>query len=71
MMISIFIDWLFQCNAPGLPSVANQEGCALLVPKTTKEDHESNSNVDTLLSILQTLGGYVECETEEQMVCVL
>lgn len=51
----------------GLPSVAKQEGCALIVPKTGQKEHDKNPNITTILAMLDVLGGYVECETEEIM----
>ena len=47
--------------------MAKQEGCALLTPKVTKKEHETNPSIPTILRMLDTLGGYVECETEEIM----
>ena len=56
----------FRKNA-GLPSVAKQEGCALIVPKSTQKECQTNPNIATILCMLNTLGGYVECESEEIM----
>lgn len=50
-----------------LPSVAKQEGCALIVPKSGQKDRDNNPNISTIHIMLETLGGFVECETEELM----
>ena len=38
-----------------------------MVPKTTPEQHVANPHIETILRMLDLLGGYVECETEEIM----
>jgi pyrroline-5-carboxylate reductase len=50
-----------------LPTVAKNEGCGLIVPKSNDQDHVNNPNIRTLLQMIELLGGYVECETEEIM----
>lgn len=54
-------------NWLGLPTVARREGCALIVPKSDEKDHFANKNIQRVLKLLDLLGGYVECESEEQM----
>ncbi|CAB9516925.1 NADP oxidoreductase coenzyme F420-dependent [Seminavis robusta] len=50
-----------------LPSAAKQEGCALIVPKVGATEKAANPTISTIHCMLDLLGGFVECETEEIM----
>lgn len=51
----------------GLPSIAKQEGCALIIPKSNPQQKQANPTIATIHRFLDLCGGYVECETEELM----
>jgi len=59
-------DRIYKCIC--LPAVARHEGVCLITPKSTNDydDHNQN-NQSVVLRLLDSLGGYVEASTEEQM----
>jgi pyrroline-5-carboxylate reductase len=57
-----------------LPPIARRSGCALLQPAATTDDNIDNdisSSKDIVTSILNALGGYVECHNDSMMEAMM
>jgi pyrroline-5-carboxylate reductase len=50
-----------------LPSVARHQGISLVTPRLDQTLGEKNTCVSVLKGFLDSLGGYIECETEHVM----
>jgi pyrroline-5-carboxylate reductase len=57
-----------------LPPIARRSGCALLQPAATTDDtidNDISSSKDIVKSILNSLGGYVECHNDSMMEAMM
>jgi len=58
---------ILETNA-GLPAVAFQDGTCLVTPPVSSSGSSGTRSISVnLLPLFQSIGGYIECETEEIM----